>query len=1356
MRILAYILLFVLSPHFKGIAQTSFKFEHITVNDGLSHSDAMAVEQDKDGFIWIGTNKGLDRYDGYSLKNYKLPNKNTTGQYTNRVLSLHLAQNGLLWVVPEAQGVFFFDAKTDSFKNIVEKTENQRDADLLSNLTARSINTAPNGDLFIGTSTQGLFVITFSKEETIRQIQKVNFSENGSDALVFAITPEKNGKVWVGTVGAGLWSLTKNNAEYSAKKFTLWSENTIRSIIISHSSDIWVASEDKVIKINKAANAIKPLEGKFNYMTSLLEDSYKRLWIGSRTGLYLLTDIVENPERITFRTEHFSPKDNDPSSLNYHLIHNMIEDGFNNLWIAASAGGLNKLNLLPKPFYHLHKRFGGLPNDYTNTICQDKDKNILWIGTRNGFSKFDISTQKVTTFLEGSNLRNTPNVDVTYIYDPGNGTLWITTRVHGVYIFNKVSETLRKLPEIAGQKPWNKAEPIAINSDSEGNIWVACFYDGLYIYDASGNLKHSFTKAKNQLPSARLTYLMRDGHSMWLSTRDAGILKLKLAKGKLNVEKQFSFHQKGLNTDYIWPLTKAKNGDIWVGTIGGGLHKINQNGTVERYNTYLPETDVESILEDESGDLWVGGNGLYRFDPLKKTYLHFDVADGLQSNSFKVGSAAKDNQGNLYFGGINGVTYFNPKQVSTNPHPPKMQITQVRFLNYEYSPDNRDNSKAVISGPFSPNTQITVRDYENDFSIEFVGLNFINPGKQHYEYKLEGFHKNWIALPQGQRVMGFSNLPAGTYTFLVKSDNGDGVWTEEPAKLKLKIMPPWYKTWWAYTVYTLLIAAAIYWYKTTTRRQRELKNKIAIEQVEKEKEKELADLKMNFFTNVSHELRTPLTLILNPAEDLIHAVEPASEARQKAVLVHKQASKLLDLVNQLMDFRKAESGTMTVQLQTADIIALITEIFLIFKIKADELGILYQLKVPKDPVFLNYDPEKLEIVLTNLLSNAFKHTPQGGSIVLDVGKVGNPKQDAIRENGKLANNFLRIQVKDSGKGIHSDDIQHIFEPFYQAVKNRDSKTVGTGIGLSLVHELVYKHNGEIDVESTPGKGAAFSLKLPFEKNNIPAIVHEESPKSTSASEDESFIPISDARLLIVEDNDDLRNYLVSLFNPHLETHSAENGAEGLEKTIKLSPDIILSDVMMPELNGLELSEKIKNNPKTAHIPIVLLTARATAIHELEGLESGADDYITKPFNPKVLLSKIHSLLNNRRKVQEYFHRKILVEPSESVIPDADREFIKNSMKIIEDNLVNEQFNVQTLVKESGMSQSAYYRKLKNITGQSVIEFIKDVRLKRAAQLLSSKQYRVSEVAMMVGMEDLKNFRTSFQKLYGVSPSEYGK
>ncbi len=1335
----------------RGMAQDNLRFEHITVNDGLAHSDAVSVLQDQDGFIWIGTNNGIDRYDGYELKNYLLPNSNFNGLYNNRIQGLHLSKDGRIWATADEQGVYFYDPRTDHFRSLAELTDAPETRKLLRQISARAVLDISEGRLCVATRTHGLLILSFDAEKKISALKEIAFPRNGTNVTVYKLAEEGNGDLWVGTLGLGLWHLRKNGESFSTERSAFWPHANVRALLLKPDHTLWVASDNSVARIVPAG--IQWLKDSFASINCIYEDSFRRIWIGTNFGLHLIRDLQPGaPGTLTYNSHRvFSVDSDNPFAINSNRVHQVFEDTFNNLWFAASSGGLNKINLLAKPFAVINRMNNHeLPDDYINTICNEKE--VLWIGTRNGMARYDKLSGSFQNFLINRVSASTTHISVSSIYDSQDGNLWVASRENGIYLLNKKTLSLRRLPDVPGERPWSQIEPLCIRQDGRGRIWIATFYAGVFVMDRDGHFIKTLNLLNSDIPSDNITALLYDAEEnvMWASTRNAGVCKLG-NEGELRSHFFFSPESpQSMKVNYAWPLLKDRRGDIWVGTLGGGLHLIHKEKgqeVITRYDRWLPESNVETILEADNGDLWIGGRGLYRFDPQKKTYLHFDVADGLQSNSFKIGAAAKDTDGTLYFGGINGISYFDPSRISPNPYPPRMQITRVRIVNYELDPATEKHPRAMLNGPFSAEHRITFRDSENDFTIEFAGLNFHNPRKQRYAYKLEGYHSNWITLLPGQRIAAFASLPAGDYTFMVRADNGDGVWATEPASLHLSILPPWYKTWWAYLCYTTAALTALTWYRRIRARQRELQSKIALEQMAKQKEKELSDMKLNFFTNVSHELRTPLTLIINPAEDLMETMEPQTPARQKAELVHRQAKKLLSLVNQLMDLRKIESGNMKVQLQNGDIIAFIREIFLIFKIKADELDIRYTLDVFSEKAPVSFDPAKLEIILTNLLSNAFKYTPEGGDVQLSVTRPGE--------------NHLLIRVTDNGTGIGPEDLKHIFEPFYQVVRKDRPKAPGTGIGLSLVRELVQMLGGTIEVRSTAGAGSVFEIILPYHPADAGPVVLPEStlpPPVLSDvllpdSVDETF---SENHLLIVEDNADLRTYLGGIFGRHLRVSMAKDGKEGLEKAYETSPDIILSDVMMPEMNGLELCERIKNNPKTAHIPVVLITARAAAVHELEGLESGADDYIVKPFNPRILFSKIQSLLINRRKLREHFQRQILMEPTASGIPDTDRAFIHGAMEIVENNLTNKQFGVQSLVSESGMSQSAYYRKLKNITGQSVVEFIRDVRLKRAAQLLVTGRFRVTEVMDLVGIEDYKYFRSAFQKLYRVSPSEYAK
>ena len=834
-----------------------------------------------------------------------------------------------------------------------------------------------------------------------------------------------------------------------------------------------------------------------------------------------------------------------------------------------------------------------------------------------------------------------------------------------------------------------------------------------------------------------------------------------------------------------------RQGTLWIGTLGGGLHRLVTDAQgrerVERWARWLPESDVESILPDEAGNLWIGGTGLYRFTPGTRRYLHYDVADGLQSNYFKIGSACRARDGTLYFGGINGISYFQPRAVRANPYPPVVRITGLRLANKPVAVGDTVNGRVLLPAAFTHPQTITIRAAENDFSVEFVGLNYATPKKHQYAYQLVGYNAGWVAAAPRQRTASFTNLPPGRYTFRVKASNGDGRWSATPATLQFVILPPWWRTWWAYALYALALGGALLGYRLVTAAQQQLKNKLALEHFRVAQEKELTNLKLSFFTNLSHELRTPLTLILGPMEELLASANRFVSQKDNIRLMHRQTHKLLDLVNQLLDFRKVEAGRVPLQAAPRDAVAFLTEIFRLFQLKAEERHLTYTLAAPAEAVELYFDAGKLEIVLTNLLANAFKYTPEGGSVRLAVAAVGHPASPAVFNRSGLINNYLEIKVSDQGIGIPPAELAHIFDAYYQAAQTDNLRILGTGIGLSLVKQFVERHAGEITVTSEVTHGTTFTVRLPFGHDHLtasdlappspvvepappaltipPDTVAESEPETDetadeladeAADENDPHERPSLGHLLIVEDNHDLRQYLVQLFSSDFDVTEAANGAEGWERVQALLPDLVLTDVMMPDLNGLELCQKIKQGPKTLHIPVVLLTARTAALHEVEGLETGADDYVSKPFNPRVLHAKVVAILRNRNKLREFYQRRLLLEPTEIIIPEAEKLFLEKAMKVVEDHLTEPEFNVQALVREMGMSQSLFYRRVKSITGQSVVEFIRDVRLKRAAQLLAGTQLRVSNITYQVGMQDLKHFRTVFQNLYKMSPSEYAR
>ncbi|WP_324679053.1 two-component regulator propeller domain-containing protein [Hymenobacter sp. GOD-10R] len=1377
----------------QNTAPEDFRFEHLTVDLGLAHSDAMAVVQDKAGFIWVGTNRGVDRYDGYHLKQYILPINNRDGISANRIMVLHLAPNGRLWVGSERAGLSTYDPTADRLLRFDEQQVPAAYRTLFRRLSQASITALTSdkqGRLWVGTEHEGLFVLAFNSQhqlESLRQPPGPAGSTNDYD--VSSLVADTEDKIWVGSPSYGLRVIWPESQTLAAETTAI--TGNIRALHLDRRGDLWVGTEKQVFWISSANRrlvrqlAAHPQSQLYSQLQSLLLDSFGRLWVGTTYGLYVWEAGTATGDSLPLRATHptlLLPDNGEPFSISAERIHQMYEDHNQIVWLCTSAGGLNKVDLRQKPFSQLRRQQSSqatLPTNYVNTIYKEESRDILWFGTRNGVSAYDLKHKTYRNYLNQTGTRNPISVDVATILQASNGSLWFGTRGHGLSQLTRRGgqEHISTYSKVADDVDLTGASVENLAEDRFGTVWVATFFSGLVRMSQDGKFLGSYRVNNSKLPTNHFTYLLYDRQHdvLWASTNDQGLLKLRATPDSLLLLQQFKHtpgSKDGLRVDYVWPLLLDRLGTLWIGTIGGGLHQLTTDAqgreVVHSYAKWLPESDVESILADEEGNLWIGGTGLYRFTPSTRQHIRYDVADGLQSNAFKIGAAARAQDGTLYFGGINGISYFQPHAIQPNPYPPVVQITGLRIANKLVAVGQEHNGRVVLTQPLSTPQIVTIKASENDFSVEFVGLNFANPQKNRYAYRLVGFNQEWVYPAPGQRTASFTTLPPGQYTFEVKASNGEGMWSKKAATLKFDVQAPWYKTGLAYLVYAVVALSGIALYRRIEMAQQALKNRLVLEQFKTEKEKELTNLKLGFFTNVSHELRTPLTLILGPVEEIIRSQGPVVDLRGKVLLVQKQTRKLLDLVNQLLDFRKVETGNVPLRASHGDAVHFLTEMHAIFRLKAQERKVEYLLDVPAEPVLLYFDHSKLEIVLTNLLANAFKYTREKGQIGLSATVVGNPGGEAVFSEGELAGNYLSISVCDTGVGIKAEELEHIFDPYYQASHTNTLRMAGTGIGLSLARQFAERHGGQLTVASTPGAGTTFELRLPFGQQHLrPEDIQLEDPTLHPTSEEafsleaeellgEAAVPVGPPRLLVVEDNDEVRQYLQQLFEPDYEVLTAEDGIDGWEKALSELPDLIISDVMMPRSDGLELCKRLKQHPKTAHIPVLLLTARTAETHELEGLGMGADDYVSKPFNPTLLQAKITTLVRNRRKLHEFYQRQILLEPTEVVIADADKQFLENAMNAVEKHLSNPEFSVQVLAREVGMSLSVFYRRIKSITGQTVVEFIRDVRMKRAAQLLASTPMRVSEVAFQVGIEDPRYFRKTFQKIYNVTPSDYAK
>jgi len=1392
--LLAWLLLPARAALAQPFSPGEFRFGHLTVTEGLSHSDAMTVEQDRAGFTWVGTNRGLDRYDGYHLKQYILPVNPVNGLSANRIRALHADRAGQLWVGTERAGLSFYDADHDCFRSFAGQPGPPATRPLarqLAQADVSSLTSDARGRLWVGTS-QGLFVLTLGPDH--RQLRHLALiAPAGAPQAAFnvrALAADQQGNVWVGAYNVGL-QVVNTTAPRLAARATRVATVGVRALHLDRRGDLWVGLDQQVLWVPGAAGrrpdelTAVALPQRLPFVQSLHLDSFNRLWAGTTYGLYVWEagPVTANQPPLHLATPHrFMPRDGDANSVNSERIYQIFEDSHQVLWLCAVAGGLNWVNLRQKPFGCIRQPQLGqaaLPNNYVNAIYKDEARNQLWYGTRSGAVCYDLLTKQSRYYLSPPQ-PNAPGADVSAIFRSSNGTLWLGTSGSGLVALTQTGgqDQLTTYTRVGnGALDLRQFNIESIAEDQYGTLWLATFSGGLLHLSQTGQLLNAHQAAGHPLPSRQFTCLLYDRgqHVLWASTRDAGLLKLRVTPDSVVLRRQFAYHSapgQRLRVNYTWPLLLDRQGALWIGTIGGGLHRLVTDArgreSVRSYQRWLPETDVESLLADDDGNLWIGGTGLYRFRPATRQYVRYDEADGLQSNAFKVGSACRAQDGTLYFGGKNGISYFQPRAIQPNPYPPVVQLIGLRIHNEPVGVGARLHGRVLLPHALTTPQRLTINASENDFAVEFVALNFASPQKSRYAYRLDGYHADWVRPAAGQRTASFANLPPGDYTLRVKASNGEGAWSRQPALLYFTVLAPWYRTPWAYLAYALAALGAVALYRRVEMTQQRLQSRLELEHFQAEKEKELTELKLGFFTNVSHELRTPLTLILGPLEEMMGSAGPGNPPA-RVQLMHRQARKLLDLVNQLLDFRKVELGHVPLRARPDDAVRFLASLYPTFQLRAAEKNLDYVLDVPAEPVLLYFDHGKLEIILTNLLANAFAHTAAQGRIELAATIVGNPGGEAAYTNGQLTGNYLNILVTDTGSGIRASELERIFDPYYQGSQTAARRRTGTGIGLALARQFTERHRGRLSVTSAEGVGTTFELRLPFGHQHLdpedlePADqLAEPAAELPAAGPDPAApTPLAEARpaggqprLLVVEDHDDVRQYLSQLLEDDYAVLTAGDGLAGWEQTLAHLPDVVISDVMMPRSDGLELCRKIKQHPKTRHIPVILLTARTAALHQLEGLGVGADDYVSKPFNPQLLQAKVAALLRNRGQLRAYYQQQILLEPTEVVVEDADRQFLDAAMSVVERHLENPEFSVQLLVREMGMSQSVFYRRIKSTTGQTAVEFVRDVRMKRAAQLLAQTQLRVSEVAFQVGIVDEKYFRKTFQKLFGVVPSEY--
>jgi signal transduction histidine kinase/DNA-binding response OmpR family regulator/streptogramin lyase len=1086
----------------------------------------------------------------------------------------------------------------------------------------------------------------------------------------------------------------------------------------------------------------------------ILCDRKGKLWIGTKDGLSIL-----DPK--TFQFVNYQHDVTNPKSLSLNSIYDIFQDANGSIWLGIYFGGVDVVYSISTPFnvYQNDKYKSSISSNIISSIVEDKKHN-LWIGSEaGGLNYFDRKNNSFTCYKSSFNDENSLSTNmVRSVFYENDQKIWIGMALGGVDLFDPVKRKFKHFRHDEFNKSTISSDNInCILKDSQGRLWIGTDNGLNRLFPGTGKFE-LFNTASTNISDKFISTLFEDSkQNLWIGTQ----YSIKVLPKGSNIVKTFSaMPNNGLVNSYVNCFHEDAKGQIWLGTYHGGISVYNSS--TNKFKSFtekdgLPSNNILGILEDDEGFLWLSTDyGLSKFNPQKIIFKNYNVDDGLPGNVFNNSSYFKDEKGVCFFGGYNGMISFLPSSIKENYFVPKVAFTALKLFNNTVEINGPDH---LLKKDISLTDEITFLYNQNIFTLEFTALNFIKSTKDKYAYKLEGFDRNWnyVRTPSAS----YTNLPVGKYKFLARGSNNDGVWSSNPAAIIINVLPPVWKTWWAYLSYLIICAYLFYLIIRFLRYKTKLKHELYLKQREAEHQQQLYQMKLDFFTNISHEIRTPLTLILGPIDKLINMTRDNEMGYRYMLNIKNNTDRLYRLVTELLDFRKVESGNFKLYLFQEDLVRFVQEIFMSFQNLAEIKNIDYNFLSDSDEILVFFDKDQLEKVFYNLLSNAFKFSIEGGQIELSI----------VRN---LLKNQVEINISDNGKGIPDDRLDKIFENFYQ-INTPGGYSIGTGIGLALSKSLVELHNGSITVKSNPstdnhtvytcftvvlklGKEHLHGDNLVFNADLLNKTEEFRSQNKIDVITPEQIEPINlDKRntILLVEDNDEVRDFIKGSLAANYNIVDCNNGLKGWETAKNIIPDIVISDVMMPVMDGLELCRKLKNDDRTCHIPVILLTARSAYIHQVNGLQNGADIYITKPFSDQILQLNIRNLLAFKASLQKRYNQQLLLEQSGSFNASSnDEKFLQKLYKIIEKNIDNSEFSIADLTSEIGMSKSVLYKKFSALTNLSLSDFIKAQRFKYAAILLRKDDHSVSEIAFMVGFNDPKYFSKEFRKVYGVSPSEY--
>lgn len=1318
-------------------------FDAFFQEDGLPNNFIQCIYQDSKGWMWIGTSQGLSRFDGYNFVNY-LPNSNdSTSLEGNLVRVITEDKNGNLWIGTENGGLNLYQRNLETFSQPFNNHPDLR----FKHYSVNDIIPDGHGNTWVGTDF-GIMVIDSVKKMELISPQVKNKNSAFPNEYVRRLQFDNQGNLWIGTnSGLFIYSPKTNLIETFPLPFEEGHPHEIWEIYRDEEGLMWVGTYSLgLFIIDPEKNTTKhiklyPEVERSETVRSVSKSGFGEYWIGTRGGLY----VYSKAKGITGFYRHDERR---PRSLTNNSVLSIIHDKNDETWI-GTRGGLNLLARSKQVFHN----FTALPNDnfHLNSsivyaIWVDKKGNI-WLGTEDGgINIYNTETGKYTYLMADDSRRNSLSQNCIKAFEEDdNGNLWVGTFLGGIDVIHLATGKIThhkhdsdNPQSLSDNRVWD------ICKDKNGNLWIGTTR-GLDRYNVQKGTFSHYTKISGE---DQISWVETDSEgNLWLGSPDEVIV--------YNEEKK-SIHRFQEQSRSMFEDSKN---NVWIATLDKGIAKYNAtSGPVQYFNEMdgLANNQALCIQEDRHHNLWIStSNGLSKFNVQQNTFHNFSSNDGLGNNQFCYRASYETPNGDLLFGSISGFNMFNPDDVTTGLDNVPIVFTDLKIFNKSVPVSQSANS--VLKQSISETNHLVLNYDQNVFTLDFAALNYINSDKNLYSYKLEGFNKDWNE-PSKTHSATYTNLNPGKYTLKIKRAGFASGNDAHMLQLKITVLPPFWKTRIFLILLLLVIAALIYVLVRFIINREKIKNQLVLERINSKKLHEIDMMKLKFFTNISHEIRTPLTLILGPLEKLLGKNVNNDEIQENLHLMHRNAKNLDKLMSQLLDFRKLQTGNLKLNLTQADIVTYVRHVVESFEDYAKENGIHLKFNTLKKGLVAVFDPDKLEKIINNLISNAFKFTEAGGTISVNLSLVFDTNDNDFDESEK-DKQFIEISVKDTGKGIASKDLNRIFQRFFQS-DGEPSKS-GVGIGLALVKELVEIHKGNVFVTSKPGRGTKFTFRIPYLPNlktktpthpSIPA--DSEIPTNELATEN-SIAENSDQRMmLIVEDNADVRSFIAAHFRADYKILEAKNGEEGWQTAVNMVPNVIVSDVLMPDVDGFELCKRLKNDERTSHIPVILLTALHSKEHEIKGLSTGADDYITKPFDLNILQAKIDNILSIRDSLKEKFGNTMVLEPTNVVLTSPDERFLQKAIDVVEENISDPELDIENFASKVGVSRMQLYRKLNALTNMTVKEFIRHLRLKRATQLLVQQKMNISEVAYEVGFKDLSHFRKCFKREYGMSASEY--